>query len=56
MNYILLKLEVKAEAGNAVPGRSVGRRFFGLSAQKWMKKEEVIAIIMANLHVYDEPA
>ena len=21
-----------------------------------MKKEEVIAIIMANLHVYDEPA
>ena len=38
------------------PGRSVGRHFFGLSARKWMKKEEVIAIIRANVHVYDEPA
>ena len=27
------------------PGRSVGRRFFGLSAQKWMKKEEVSLLL-----------
>ena len=39
-----LRVEVKAEAGNAVPssepcsgrGRSVGRHFLGLSAQKWL--------------------
>ena len=51
-----MTIEVKAEAGNAVPGRVPGRHFFGLSARKWMIKEEVIAIIRANVHVYDEPA
>ena len=40
----------------SVPGRSVGRNIFGLSAQMWMKKEEVIAIIRANSYDYDEPA
>ena len=53
-------LVIKAEAGKAVPGRvpgrSVGRNTFVLSAQMMMKKEEVIAIIRANLYDYDEPA
>ena len=55
---------VKAEAGKrkgrsgpgSGPGRSVGRNVFGLSAQKWMKKDEVIAIIRVNLYDSDEPA